>query len=98
MGKLIIVACGAGINTSTVAEDSISEYLQEQGITDVKVKRILMADIEKYRDTMTILVSMMKIYQKFDCPQIKGMPFLIGTKAEKKVILEEIVRLLEEAE
>jgi mannitol-specific phosphotransferase system IIBC component len=48
MGKLIVVACGAGINTSTIAEDSIRERMAQEGFADVEVKRILMADIEGY--------------------------------------------------
>ena len=94
MGKLIIVACGAGINTSTIAEDSIRERLDKEGIADVEVKRILMADIDKYIDRMDLVVSMMKIFREFDVPQIKGMPFLIGTREEKDELLDEIIRLI----
>jgi hypothetical protein len=39
---------------------------------------------------------MMKIYREFDVPQMKGMPFLIGTKAEKKVVLDEIVEMMKD--
>ncbi len=35
MGKLIVVACGAGINTSTIAEDLIRERLDAEGLQDV---------------------------------------------------------------
>lgn len=96
MGKLIVVACGAGINTSTIAEDSIRERLDKEGMSDVEVKRILMADIDKYIDRMDMVVSMMKIFREFDVPQIKGMPFLIGTQKEKDELLDEIVRLIKE--
>ncbi|MGD8849105.1 MAG: hypothetical protein PVF18_05245 [Anaerolineales bacterium] len=97
MGKLIVVACGAGINTSTIAEDMIRERLQEEGMADVDVKRVLMADIQKYVDSMDLIVSMMKIHQEFDVPQLKGMPFLIGTKEEQKALLDEIVEKIRAA-
>lgn len=96
MGKLIVVACGAGINTSTIAEDMIRERLDEEGLHDVEVKRILIADIDKYIDRMDLVVCMMKIYREFDTPQLKGMPFLIGTRDEKKVLLDEIVELIKD--
>lgn len=96
MGKLIVVACGAGINTSTIAEDMIRERLQADGLDDVDVKRVLIADIDKYVDRMDLVVCMMKIYREFDVPQIKGMPFLIGTKEEKGKLLDEIVELIKE--
>lgn len=94
MGKLIVVACGVGINTSTLGEDMIRERLEAEGITDVTVKRVLMSNIEKFEDEMDILVSMMKVYREFKCPVVKGLPFLIGTKDEQKALLDHIVELL----
>ena len=96
MGKLIVVACGAGINTSTIAEDSIRERMTKEGFTDVEVKRILMADIEGFlsRSDLIMIVSMMKIFRTFDVPVIQGMPFLIGTQAEKDVLLDKIVNVV----
>ena len=95
MSKLIVVACGAGINTSTIAEEMIKERMEEEGL-DVDVKRVLIADIDKYIGRMDVVICMMKIYREFDIPQLKGMPFLIGTKAEKKVLLDEIVELIKD--
>ena len=99
MGKLIVVACGAGINTSTIAEDSISERIAQMGMADVEVKRILMADIEGYlsRTDLVLIVSMMKIFRTFDVPVIQGMPFLIGTKEEKNALLEKIVGIVKQS-
>ena len=34
MGRLIVVACGAGINTSTIAEEMIRNRLDEEGLED----------------------------------------------------------------
>lgn len=99
MGKLIVVACGAGINTSTIAEDSIRERMAKDGFADVEVKRILMADIEGYltRSDLIMIVSMMKIFRTFNVPVIQGMPFLIGSQAEKDVLLDRIVEVVKKA-
>jgi galactitol PTS system EIIB component len=99
MGKLIVVACGAGINTSTIAEDSIRERMAKEGYTDVEVKRILMADLDGYltRTDLIMIVSMMKIFRTFDVPVIQGMPFLIGTQDEKNVLLDRIVEVIKKA-
>jgi len=93
MSKLIVVACGAGINTSTIAEDSSGERMAKEGVADVEVKGILMADIEGYltRTDLIMIVSMMKIFRTFDVPVFQGMPFLIGSQAEKDVLLDKIV-------
>jgi galactitol PTS system EIIB component len=95
MSKLIVVACGAGINTSTIAEDSIKERVLKEGLTDVEVKRILMADIDGYvaRPDLILIVSMMKIFRTFHVPIFQGMPFLIGTKAEKDALLDKIIKV-----
>jgi len=96
MGKLIVVACGAGINTSTIAEDSIRERMATEGFADVDVKRILMADLDGYltRSDLIMIVSMMKIFRTFDVPVFQGMPFLIGSQAEKNVLLDRIVNVV----
>jgi galactitol-specific phosphotransferase system IIB component len=96
MGRLIVVACGAGINTSTLGEDMIKERLEAEGRTDVAVKRVLMANIEKFEDEMDIMVSMMKVYREFKCPIVKGLPFLIGTRDEQKELLDHIMKLLDD--
>ncbi len=96
MSRLIVVACGAGINTSTIAEDTIKERVQKEGLTDVEVKRILMADIDGYiaRQDLVMVVSMMKIFRTFQVPVFQGMPFLIGTKEEKEALLQKILAVL----
>lgn len=96
MSRLIVVACGAGINTSTIAEDSIRERVAQEGLNDVEVKRILMADIEGYvsRPDLVMVVSMMKIFRTFNVPVFQGMPFLIGSKEEKAALLDKIIAAL----
>ena len=96
MSRLIVVACGAGINTSTIAEDTIRERVVQEGMTDVEVKRILMADIEGYvsRPDLVMVVSMMKIFRTFNVPVFQGMPFLIGSKEEKAALLDKIIAAL----
>lgn len=93
MGKLIVVACGAGINTSTIAEDSIKERVAQEGFSDVEVKRIMMADIEGYlaRSDLIMVVSMMKLFRTLNVPVFQGMPFLIGSKQERDALLDKIV-------
>jgi galactitol PTS system EIIB component len=97
MSKLIVVACGAGINTSTIAEDAIKERMDKEGLHDVVVKRILMADIDRFVDQMDMVVSMMKIFRTFDVPVLQGMPLLIGSNEEKAVLLDKIVDLIKKA-
>jgi len=65
-------------------------------MADVEVKRILMADIDRFvsRTDLVMIVSMMKIFRTFDVPIIQGMPFLIGSKAEREALLDKIVDMV----
>ncbi|NMC29998.1 MAG: hypothetical protein GYA45_08015 [Pelolinea sp.] len=94
MSYRIVVACGAGINTSTLGEDMIRERLSKEGRGDVEVIHVLMSNIEAYEDNMDILVSMQQVYREFKCPVVIGLPFLIGTKAEKEELLNKIMELV----
>jgi len=99
MSRLILVSCGAGINTSTLAEGAIKERMEAEGFDDVTVKRILDADLGGYLDwpELVLIVSMMKIYRDdITVPIVKGMPFLIGTQEEKDELLDKIVELISE--
>ena len=98
MAKLIAVVCGAGINTSTLAEDQIRDRVQKEGLTNVDVKRILYPDIERYIGMMTVVVSMTKIFRTdLEAPTVQGMPFLIGTKDEREALLDKIMDMVKEA-
>lgn len=98
MNKLIAVVCGAGINTSTIAEDQIRERIEKEGLRDVDVKRILYPDIDKYIGRMNLVVSMTKIFRTdLGAPTVQGMPFLIGTKEEKEALLDKIMDMIKAA-
>jgi galactitol-specific phosphotransferase system IIB component len=91
MSRLIVIACGAGVNTSSLAVAMIDERLLKEGIMDVKVQKCLIQEIDRFQGRMTLVVLMMKAYVEFDCPVMKGLPFLIGTHAEQEQLLQEIV-------
>jgi hypothetical protein len=43
-----------------------------------------------------MVVSMMKIFRTFHVPIFQGMPFLIGTREEKDVLLDKIVNVVKQ--
>jgi galactitol PTS system EIIB component len=98
MSRMIVIACGAGVNTSSLAVAMIDERLLKEGIMDVKVNKCLIQEIDKYRGRMTLVILMMKAYVEFDCPVMKGLPFLIGTQAEQEQLLQDIVDFMRKDE
>lgn len=89
--KQVLVACGAGIATSTVVNSAIEEMAKEQNI-DVDLKQIKIGEVGSYEDSADLLVTTAKTKKEFSFPVINAQSFLtgIGTDDTKKQILEEL--------
>ncbi|ALX49981.1 PTS sugar transporter subunit IIB [Lentibacillus amyloliquefaciens] len=89
--KQVLVACGAGIATSTVVNSAIEEMAKEHKI-DVDLKQIKITEVGSYEDSADLLVTTAKTKKEFAFPVINAQSFLtgIGTDDTKKQILEEL--------
>lgn len=89
--KQVLVACGAGIATSTVVNSAIEKMAKEHKI-DVDLKQIKIAEVNSYVDTADLLVTTAMTKKEFPFPVINAQSFLtgIGTENTKKQILEEL--------
>jgi len=89
--KQVLVACGAGIATSTVVNNAIEEMAKEHNI-DVDLKQIKIAEVNSYVDTADLLVTTAMTKKEFPFPVINARNFLTGLGVEdtKKEILEEL--------
>ncbi len=89
MAKTVIVSCGTGIATSTVAAKAIEEACKAAGI-DVKTKQCKAAEIpiliEQGADLIVTTSQM-----RFDpgIPVVKGLAFLTGIGIDQ--VVEEIL-------
>lgn len=93
--KKILVVCGTGTATSTVANKIISEYLSSKGIK-VSITQAKVTEISAYIEGMDLLVLMAtgaSVPSDLKVPVIKGLPFLTGIgKEELLKQVEEIVK------
>lgn len=89
--KTVLVACGAGIATSTVVNSAIEEMAKENGI-DVNLVQIKIAEVGSYVDTADLLVTTAMTKTEYPFPVINARNFLtgIGVEDTKKQILEEL--------
>jgi len=89
--KQVLVACGAGIATSTVVNNAIEEMAKEHNL-DVDLKQIKIAEVNSYVDTADLLVTTAMTKKEFPFPVINARNFLTGLGVEdtKKEILEEL--------
>lgn len=95
--KLILCVCGAGINTSTNAKMTITDYLAKEGVTDIEVKHMMISDMGPYigRENM-VIVWMTKVDERIDSPSFQGLPYLIGSRKAKEKLTKEIINRMEE--
>jgi galactitol-specific phosphotransferase system IIB component len=93
--KLILCACGAGINTSKMAEMFIQDYLEKKKIhREYQLANCRVDTIESYRGRKNmVIVWMGAVDEKFGAPGVLGLPFMIGSKKDKEALTEKIIEL-----
>ncbi len=89
--KQVLVACGAGIATSTVVNGAIEDMIKEHGIK-ADLVQIKISEVGSYEDTADMLVTTAMTKKEYPFPVINARSFLtgIGTDATKQEILEEL--------
>lgn len=89
--KTVLIACGAGIATSTVVNNAVEELAKENNIK-VDLKQIKISEVDAYADSADLLVTTAMTQKEFDFPVINARNFLtgIGIEDTKAQILEEL--------
>jgi len=87
--KQVLVACGAGIATSTVVNSAIEEMAKANNLK-VDLKQIKIAEVGSYVDTADLLVTTAMTSKEYPFPVINARAFLtgIGVEDTKKQILD----------
>jgi galactitol-specific phosphotransferase system IIB component len=76
---MIVTACEAGVNTSSLAVVMIEERLLKEGIMDGEVKKCLIQEIDKFHGRMNLVILRMKAYVEFNAfLQPIGQPITSG--------------------
>ncbi|MGA9287629.1 MAG: PTS sugar transporter subunit IIB [Anaerobacillus sp.] len=89
--KQVLVACGAGIATSTIVNGAIEEMAKEHQLK-LDLVQIKITEVGGYVDTADLLVTTAMTKKEYPFPVINARSFLtgIGTDDTKKKILEEL--------
>lgn len=92
MSKTVIVSCGTGIATSTVAAKAIEDACKEAGIK-VVTKQCKAAEISVYLDQgADLIVTTSQIRFDPGIPVVNGLPFLTGIGKDK--VIADILEIL----
>ncbi|HLN63906.1 MAG TPA: PTS sugar transporter subunit IIB [Symbiobacteriaceae bacterium] len=94
MAKRVLVLCGNGVATSTVATKKIQEYLDGQKI-QANVIQAKIGELASYADKVDVIVLMAMgaaLPAGVNKPVMKGLPFITGVGQQQA--LEEIKKHL----
>ncbi|GAA2912818.1 PTS sugar transporter subunit IIB [Enterococcus pseudoavium] len=78
----VLVACGAGIATSTVVMKKVEELFAKNNLP-VEITQIKIAEAAAKQDSADMLISTTMLPTEYSIPAIKAMAFLTGIGTEK---------------
>ncbi|HEY0221312.1 MAG TPA: PTS sugar transporter subunit IIB [Lactovum miscens] len=83
MSKIkVLVACGAGIATSTVAMKKVEDLFLENHI-DAELMQIKISEAASRQDDADMLISTTILPQEYRIPTVKAIAFLTGIGKDK---------------
>ncbi|GIN19465.1 MAG TPA: PTS galactitol transporter subunit IIB [Bacillus bacterium] len=92
MKKHIVIACGAGLATSTMILKKVEELLEGTGI-NYTITQCQIYELDSYDGKADLFVTSMKIDEtKYKTPIVVGTPFLVGINEE--AVKEKITQIL----
>jgi PTS system galactitol-specific IIB component len=89
--KTILIACGAGIATSTVVCDAVEKMCKDNNIQP-KIVQCKITEVPSYADRADLLITTTIVKTEYSFPVINARAFLtgIGLDKLKAEILDEI--------
>ena len=87
--KVVLVACGTGIATSTVVNKAVEKIAKANNLA-IELIQCKMMEVPGYADRADLLITTTVVDKdKYAFPVINGRPFLTGVgkaKAEKEIL------------
>lgn len=77
----IVVACGSGIATSTIAADGVIEVLKEQGIQNYNIVKTSMTELPGHIDNADVILTTNN-YKTDEKPCLSVMGFVTGINVD----------------
>ncbi|CUS25414.1 PTS system sugar-specific IIB domain containing-protein [Paucilactobacillus oligofermentans DSM 15707 = LMG 22743] len=94
--KKILVACGAGVVTSTAAMNKLQEELTARGVDETKYKlgQSSVAEVQSLADQYDMAITTTQYdNDEIKIPVINGLPLLTNIGAEK--VIDEVIANLD---
>ena len=82
--KRIIIACGSGVATSTVANQKVSAYLDEHGYSGkYQIEQCQVSELAEKGKSADFAIATTVVGANMPCPVLPGLPLLTGVGADK---------------
>lgn len=79
----IIVACGSGVATSTIAAEEIKNVVEDMGIRDYKITKCSMHELPSFVNEADLVLTTNNYRGQLDKPYMSVMGFVSGINEEK---------------
>lgn len=80
--KTVIIACGAGVATSTVLTHGVKVLLEEKNIPH-RLIQCSLNEVKSYVSNADLIVSSMPLSSDYGIPKVLGISFLTGIGVDK---------------
>ena len=92
----ILVACGSGVATSTVAQENVKDLLKEEGIP-FEISTCTFSEIPSRQDNVDLILVTSKYNEALDKPLISVFGLISGINRKKieEQIINECKKILE---
>jgi galactitol PTS system EIIB component len=75
--KTVIIACGAGVATSTIITSNVEKLLKEHKI-EYRIIQCSLREVKSFEDQGDLIVSSMPLQGNYKIPTVLGLPFITG--------------------
>lgn len=89
--KKIVIACGAGLATSSMVKDKVEGILKSHSIPFETIQCTL-SEVGNYDGNVDLIITTMKVRKKYKSPVISGSAYLSGVNDE--MVTEQMINIL----
>ncbi|HIH0446226.1 TPA: PTS sugar transporter subunit IIB [Vibrio cholerae] len=79
----ILIACGSGVATSTLAAEEVKSVCEENGITSFKINKCSMQELQSEQSNADIVLTTSKPKGDLDKPHMSVMGFITGINEDE---------------
>ena len=75
--KKVVIACGAGLATSSMVKSKVEDILKKNGI-QFKTIQCTLTEVDNYDGDVDLIITTMRVRKKYKSPVISGSAYLSG--------------------